>query len=368
MNTTDIENLLKNVSDSVRNHKEKIQKSGIDFNLISILEMENNERYTHSAFIAELLNPEGRHGLGDSFLILFMEMFQIKIVGFEPSRVEVFKEKYIGKKLGLGTFLDIVLWDKTSGKKILIENKIFALDQEMQLERYVEYKPDVLIYLTPDGKPYKNEIDNLKCLSYEKDIIKWLKACILKTKETNPKHALAIEMYLDTVKKITNQTIYIKMKDDIKKAILEKEENFEAAKEICQNFYKIVNEVEIDFFNILQREFGNDKIVDFKDCKIECSLNYESSEIFLGFKLQDDCNNTSQEEIRSHIRNSFFDINLETGYNEYWLLWFYPSDIPKGKISTLSPKAIVDIYKNMEDYARVTSKDFNSVMESILKS
>jgi len=43
------------------------------FNIFSILRAERNERFTHSAFIAELLNPNGSHCQGAIFLKLFLD-------------------------------------------------------------------------------------------------------------------------------------------------------------------------------------------------------------------------------------------------------------------------------------------------------
>lgn len=39
-------------------------KNGDFFNIFSILKMETDEVKTHSAFLAELLNPKGSHGQG----------------------------------------------------------------------------------------------------------------------------------------------------------------------------------------------------------------------------------------------------------------------------------------------------------------
>ncbi|WP_417601041.1 PD-(D/E)XK nuclease family protein [Owenweeksia hongkongensis] len=54
-----------------------------DFNIFSILNMETNEVKTHSTFLAELLNPHGSHSMGETFLQLFLNKFEIK--DFEAS-------------------------------------------------------------------------------------------------------------------------------------------------------------------------------------------------------------------------------------------------------------------------------------------
>lgn len=49
------------------------RKRGDFFNVFSILGMERKEVETHSAFLAELLNPNGNHGLGNKFLTTFID-------------------------------------------------------------------------------------------------------------------------------------------------------------------------------------------------------------------------------------------------------------------------------------------------------
>lgn len=46
-------------------------KRGENFNMFKILGLSRNETKLHSAFLAELLNTKGSHGLKDKFLIEF---------------------------------------------------------------------------------------------------------------------------------------------------------------------------------------------------------------------------------------------------------------------------------------------------------
>ena len=69
-----LSNLLKEVSEVIREEriqKKERQKRGEYFNIFSVLRLETKEVRLHSAFLAELLNPEGSHGLGKQFLELF---------------------------------------------------------------------------------------------------------------------------------------------------------------------------------------------------------------------------------------------------------------------------------------------------------
>lgn len=230
-NTNTIENLLSQVSSIIANTEGTATKSGINFNIISILNMEYNERYTHSAIIAELLNPKGKHGQGNLFLELFIKHCEIKLEKFEVNNVDVITEEYVGELLNTRTFIDITIKDNDSGSCILIENKINAGNQPNQLERYKMVSHESLIYLTLSGSEYEKKVTNFNYIriSYNKHIIKWLEECIKSVKPELDKIALSIEMYLDTVKKITNQSIYKTMEMDIKKSILQSAESLEAA-------------------------------------------------------------------------------------------------------------------------------------------
>lgn len=77
--------------------------TGERFNIFQILGLSTSEVRLHSAFIAELLNPKGTHGLGDVFLRLFIELLSVEnkkenisYINLEKSKV--FVEKWIGKK------------------------------------------------------------------------------------------------------------------------------------------------------------------------------------------------------------------------------------------------------------------------------
>lgn len=59
------------VAEEKKRQEEKLRR-GESFNVFSILKMESNETATHSAILAELLNPRGSHGCGSAFLGAFL--------------------------------------------------------------------------------------------------------------------------------------------------------------------------------------------------------------------------------------------------------------------------------------------------------
>lgn len=183
METIQFKTLLEQVN-TLNNHYKKINYlTGENFNIFRILKLESSEVRLHSAFLAELLNPQGNHGQKDIFLKLFVDLFCFKknLIVTESCRVEIEKHiTSINQDFTEGGRIDIVITDK-NGHQILIENKIYAPDQKNQLLRYHYYAPKAdLLYITLDGKePDKNSYNSLineehfKCFSYKTDILKW---------------------------------------------------------------------------------------------------------------------------------------------------------------------------------------------------
>lgn len=153
------------------------------FNLFRLLGIEFKEVETHSAFLADLLDPKGTHCQGGLFLNRFLKLFigkqGDKTFKLPPEDSTWFIEK---EKCIYSGRMDIVLTSPDSGFLIVIENKVYSLDSETQLDRYSEwldkqrkfYSNRLLIYLTPGGdNPTKFEGDIIT-LSYREDISKWL--------------------------------------------------------------------------------------------------------------------------------------------------------------------------------------------------
>ncbi len=73
----------------------ELRRRGADCNVFQLLRMEGSEDDLHSRFIAELLNPRGSHGQGDSFLRFFLETVG-KTDGVRPREARVKCEHDIG--------------------------------------------------------------------------------------------------------------------------------------------------------------------------------------------------------------------------------------------------------------------------------
>ena len=130
-----IRNLLDSICLLAETYKKIEMAKGEGYNIFRVIDMTANETSVHSAFLADLLSPKGLHGMGDVFLRLFIEQIGLK-TDFMTEKACVEREKYIGTVTKTtGGRLDILI-DDTAGKSIIIENKIYATDQENQLIRY----------------------------------------------------------------------------------------------------------------------------------------------------------------------------------------------------------------------------------------
>ena len=207
----------------------KREKKGEFFNIFSLLEAERDEVHTHSAFLAELLNPEGLHGKKDNLLKLFIEEILLKTI---PDRiipntnsVVVKIEESIGEidiANESGGRIDILIEFLNSKYAIIIENKIDANDEEKQLSRYYNYALKnynnfTIFYLTLDGHEppewstgKETEIHYWACISYKKHIKKWLEKDLKYNKDNFLVNG-TIKQYITLINKLTGQEINGKM-------------------------------------------------------------------------------------------------------------------------------------------------------------
>lgn len=219
---TSIENLLRKIGD-VKNTYDRIAKiKGENFNIFKILGLTTSEVRLHSAFIAELLNPNGTHERGVVFLAEFLNLINSKLKkGEKPDSIEaqnvvsVDVEFWTGYKTDTdGGYIDILITDKFN-RQIIIENKINAGDQENQLLRYHSFdRKALIVYLTPQGiqpsdfSTGKSDevLERTFCISYKTDILNWLENC----KKYISDHSTlreTITQYAGIIKHLTNQSI-----------------------------------------------------------------------------------------------------------------------------------------------------------------
>lgn len=196
--------------------KEYERAQGNSFNIFNVLGMTSNEVKLHSALIVEMLDPNGSHGMKDLFLKAFIEALGLSDFNLNTKSASVEKEKNIGRKTQTtGGILDIMITD--AHKVIIIENKIYASDQDNQLLRYKNFaqnfKESKLYYLTLHCNNAKDSSlglyssmshDDYECISYEKHILEWIDRCIEISSE-KPLVNNTLIAYRNLIKQLTYQ-------------------------------------------------------------------------------------------------------------------------------------------------------------------
>ena len=199
--------------------QEERNRKGENYNLFSILNIERYE-LKHSALIANLLDPKGSHGCGDAFLRAFFEIALKDLAyPFEDCTLpDSYTEYYTGPIVGdTGGRIDILV--KSSRYGLIIENKIYAGDQDKQLIRYDNYGKEtfgadgyLLVYLTLYGYDASKESTATKSaeevgylrLSYAEDILRWLEQCV-RLADNKPLVRESLNQYIRTIKQLTYQ-------------------------------------------------------------------------------------------------------------------------------------------------------------------
>lgn len=194
---------------------------GERFNLFKEMNLETDEVRLHSIFLSLLLNPDKSHGQKGRYLKPFIEMLNERdssnmSMNVDDAIVEI--EKYIGPKSEeRGGRIDIFIKDD-NGNAVIVENKIYAGDQESQLKRYWNYCQDCmakgsikqvkLVYLTLFGKEASDwstrdiTKEDYICLSYKDDIIPWLIKCV-ELSACLPLVRETINQYIDVLRTLT---------------------------------------------------------------------------------------------------------------------------------------------------------------------
>lgn len=203
--------------------QEERHRKGENYNLFSILNIERYE-LKHSALIANLLDPKGSHGCGDAFLRAFFEIaLKERAYPFEDcTHLHSYTEYYTGPIAGdTGGRIDILVESKSKSSHygLIIENKIYAGDQDKQLTRYDNYGKEtfgadgyLLVYLTLYGYDASKESTATKSaeevgylrLSYAEDILRWLEQCV-RLADNKPLVRESLNQYIRTIKQLTYQ-------------------------------------------------------------------------------------------------------------------------------------------------------------------
>lgn len=259
-----IRNLLHQVAIINKKNAEILDSTGGRFNMFRICGVNHYEN-THSAIIAELLHPNGTHGLKSKLLECFIETlgdyFTIEIFNSNKSRVHTEHSSEEGR-------IDILIEDNQN-KAIIIENKIYANDQPEQLKRYNRYAQTYkngyqILYLTLFGNnasEQSGEGVSYLSISYKENIINWLEKCVAIASRFPIVRETLIQ-YINHLKQLTNQDMDMKNKEEITE-VLSKIENLRAAQVIYHNYSATYNYLIEKHFNYKMEEFAKQKGLEY---------------------------------------------------------------------------------------------------------
>ena len=129
------------------------------FNLFEIINIKHYEAWVHTPIIVNLLSPTGTHRQNRLFFDLFIQQLYPDVDLKTITKIEVFQEYHTA----YGN-LDILIQYRENGTKkaIVIENKIYAGDQQNQIFRYFSYLTQMkklpesdfkIVYLAPTKRP-----------------------------------------------------------------------------------------------------------------------------------------------------------------------------------------------------------------------
>lgn len=213
----DYKALLLSYEPLVAKRAEEYKLTAPEYNIFKVLNIHWLETKLHTPFLVNLLNPLGTHEQGVLFYNEFLNqlpnvssIFKID----DPKEIQITEEKSTPNGR-----IDIFIESSIKDKKfiIIIENKIYAGDQENQLERYYNYylkqgftdQQILIIYLkdgeNPSSTSIKKELrerlsanDILINMSYKEDVASWLINC--KEAISPPNLKIILKQYIEIIK------------------------------------------------------------------------------------------------------------------------------------------------------------------------
>lgn len=287
-----VQTLLKQVETLIRKNNEILDASGSRFNIFRVLGV-NHYETTHSAILAEFLNPKGSHAMGSKFLDLFLE--EVNLKGFiKPDNAKVITE------MDCGNFgrIDIVIESKENA--IIIENKIYASDQWEQLKRYEAFAKQhysgnfKILYLTLfNSKPSDNSAEGVvyENITYNEHIIKWYEKCLMHT-VNYPIVRETINQYINLLKKLTNKDMSKQLNQEVIELMYN---NVETSLMINDNIEEMKNQI---FLNCAKKLAANLPLNEAKCSDRKIYILYKNYYIMFG----DDGRQNSPDKVYASVR------------------------------------------------------------------
>jgi hypothetical protein len=237
MNTlSDERNLLTQVGQVVNNYEKSLRVTGNGFSFIQALRLESDEVRFHTRLIGYLLDPNEEHFQGDKFMKLFFEAVGIEE---DPKGFTVKIEKHVGKKDWEnveGGRIDLLISNSSKKIAFVVEVKIYAAEQEMQLQRYYNYLnrfygniSSKVYYLTLQGDQSFNDkkFNKYQPISFKDHMLKWIESCRLASID-QPVIRESLTQYIANIKRLTNQNPDKIMDNELISLVTDNESNLKA--------------------------------------------------------------------------------------------------------------------------------------------
>ena len=260
----DFKNLFEQVKQFKKEQEKQKQRGLNNYNILTTVLKEHDEVRLHSRMIASFLDPSGEHYQSALFLDNFLEVLSVENFNINSKKCAVYRE-----------YKNIDLYITDENKHIIIENKIYAGDQEKQIERYVkiieeenkdlEINDILVVYLSLDRiEPSSYSLGNLsivnsivkrdtedvalfKSIHYSNEILQWLERCQYEVQNITNLNEV-FRQYTDVVKMINNQhkDKIMSLKDYIQ--IQKNTEFYKLATELEKELPKVRKNIVDEFF------------------------------------------------------------------------------------------------------------------------
>ena len=232
---------------------ERLADRPAPFNVFSVLRSASDEVNLHSRVLQAVLDhTDPQSGKRDNLREFVSQV--ANGADFELERGTVHRE---------AGGVDLLI---SNGREaIVVENKIWAGDQDQQLLRYRDallaqgYDDDAirLVYLTPYGhKPSAQSlggipVERVRCVSYRDDLPDWLVACQRRAFD-EPALRESIAQYVDLIRKLTRTDYESETMTELKKLLLEND-NVVLAHRVAQALVPAVTELVVAFYGYVDR-------------------------------------------------------------------------------------------------------------------
>jgi len=264
----EVKRLLDNVNSILREEKIKKEESlrrGERFNVFEICGVAYYE-VMHSTIIASILNPNGSHGQKDLFLNLFLS-----VVG-DKTEIDTKSSKVYTEYVIEDGRIDILIEDN-KGRGIIIENKVYASDQNEQLIRYDRFAKDkykngyAIYYLTlnrSDASDNSAKGVQYIRISYSEHILSWIEKCIKESSMT-PLIRETLVQYRNHLKQLTNQDMETKNKDALINAMVNNSQAVAALFNVQEDYKKFAFD---NYVKPALVKFASEQNLIFKECNL----------------------------------------------------------------------------------------------------